>query len=236
MTSRAFKVYPFPNERLVDLLYNNIMPNGKSSEEAKDFFLEARSTVATYPKKLQEALVPLLENDPDRHHYIFLVGAIEEDVPHVVISEYVAYHEHVAPSSVNTYLLGALRHYPQLPELDNYSNANDDTRETINALLTVTARLEKENTERRLRNNVVRDKTLGIFHGLPLEYLKPKRVAHGLVRAMVISSEPLVQLIVDNPDKADHIADIVIDRDTVDVPFIDSIINSSTVAVSTGTL
>lgn len=230
------RVLPAPNDRLMELLRAQIMPNWHhSSEESKEFFLEARHDIAAYPVALQEALVPLLENDEDRRHYKFLMECIEEDTPYVLINEYVAYHPYLATNTPNIRFLTALRCYPQLPTLDDYSTATGGTRTQITALLTVKARLREEALQ-RMKINSRGLRWPDFYSGIPLSTEKLKRPIHGQTRATVISETDLVQLIVDHPDKAGQIGDLIIERGTVDVEYISSIINSAAPAVSGGRL
>jgi hypothetical protein len=238
------KVPPFPNERLVQLLSKLIMPSGSenTTKEAGDFFREACTDVAAYPKELQAALIPLLENDQDRQHYAFLSNCIEEDLPVTVLKEYVSYHQHLPKGFVSTYLLAALRHYPQLPQLDDYSTATGEARDHISALLTVTKNFREESHRKfspqaqplSTQNQEQREPAKSFT--LPVKMVPASRTKKDHTKAIVITDDALVQFIVDNHGKATWIADLIIERQTVDTLLLDTIINSTATAVSEGGL
>lgn len=227
------------NERLVTLVTANMVPELDYSKPDNDIinnYVESIKTgIAKHSERQQEAMVLLLEDDAEYSHLELLRALLAHNNSPTVINEYVSY-SHLFVRGIHwATLLGALRHYPQLPKMDDYSMATGVVREQTEALITVAQRLISVTSYRRAIE--VKTGSLPPQHTLPLRFTKPHHYAIAReVSAEVIVGDDLVQLIMDNPSAAIRIAMLILDRNTTDVEFIASAIVNASPAVADGVL
>jgi hypothetical protein len=114
----------------------------------------------------------------------------------------------------------ALHHYPQLPQVDDYSTADEKTKQACRGLMALTSQLMEARRDFDSDNQPV----AGIAHDYD-NYNTP-----------VIQDEGLVQLVVDRPEDAQRIAEVAIARVTTDAQTIISVMDYDIKSLSSGVL
>jgi hypothetical protein len=114
----------------------------------------------------------------------------------------------------------SLHHYPQLPQVDDYSKADEKTKTACRGLLALTSRLSEVRKDFSSDSQPVA--------GIPHDYDN--------YNTPVIQDEGLVQLVVDRPEDAQIIGDSAIARVTTDAQTIISVMDYDIKSLSSGVL
>lgn len=114
----------------------------------------------------------------------------------------------------------SLHHYKQLPQVDDYSAADEKTKEACRSLIGLAERL------RDARKDFGSDSQP--IAGIPHDY--------DSYDTPVIQSEGLVQLVVDRPEDVERIGDIAILRRTTDATAIVEVMDADIKSLSSGVL
>ena len=113
----------------------------------------------------------------------------------------------------------SLHHYPQLPQMDDYSKADETTKQVIREIMLLTLRLEDE---------------IVLFGDT--DPVRSIRHDYDSFDTPVLQEDGLVQLIVDRPEDAKRIGDIAIERSTGDPRAIVEVMDHGTKSLSGGVL
>jgi hypothetical protein len=171
---------------------------------------------------------PSFAGDEDRGGFLFtLVKNTTVRVSGSTVHEYIVYKscfpQGATASSIMSYVR-ALHSYPQLPVMDSYAEADEATTAKVTALLRVTNDLNM----RSLQDIFLKggeDQPEG-SSPLPVTYApEPK-----------ITDDSIVDLIVERPDLADEIADLIITKKVRDGALIREMIESKTQSIRDGLL
>lgn len=114
----------------------------------------------------------------------------------------------------------ALHMYPQLPQVEDYSTADEKTQEACRGLIQLSLRLRDE------RNRFDSDNQPITTHDHDYDNYM----------TLTVASSELVQLVIDRPEDAGRIADIAVDRATTDAKAIASVLDYDTKSLSSGVL
>lgn len=128
------------------------------------------------------------------------------------VHEYFIFRPHMNPDLghiIVSSFISALHQYPQLPAMENYAEAPAEVQEKVIALLKVTEAVASHPSTNRKSLTDVRE-------------------------GVLLSGDNLIQLVLDRPEDADHIARIITERHTTDTAFITTILDSSAPALSHG--
>lgn len=176
-----------------------------------------REKINKYPDYLINALYEeIIHGNPNfSSDLISMMGAGSNSLADV--QEFLVFRPHLNPDTgFGTILsiLRALHLYSQLPETENYAEAPAEVQTQITALLKVTEAIEGRGISDRS----------GVH---PINFVK------GMT---MLSGEDLIQLVLNRPADADHIARIIIDRNTQDPAFITMILDSGAASLSSGAI
>lgn len=205
---------------------NNLLED--SSLETERSLAAARITIndiitrlKAYPEETRRAILHHERDNKDTSIYLW----VQQGWTVAKFNEYFAFKTALGNNSP-TRLLNGLHYYSQLPQTEDYSTADQQTQQQVHALLTVGHKLGEEQYDRLSTALNGGPETFE----LPLEYVDPN---HGSNK---VAGDDLINLILEYPQRADQIADIIIERNTSDVALIRSIVTSSTPSLSNGTL
>jgi hypothetical protein len=175
--------------------------------------------ISGYPDQLLNGLhQEIIHGDPDSEFagdLLTLIGSGNYSVADV--HEYLIFRPRLNPDTgfgTIRSILGALHHYAQLPELENYAEASAEDQAKIIALLKVTEAMEEH----------------------PLNDHSSNHPLIGVRGMTMLSGEDLIQLVLSRPSDADRISRIIIDRKILDTTFITSVLDSGAPALSSGVL
>lgn len=184
--------------------------------------------IKEYPEGLRLAI---LEHDKNISEYEMPITALIEgnSITLPQLNEYFAY-----PILLGRYpgrLLRGVHLYPQLPQTEDFTTTDPSTQEQVSALLAVTTKLESECYE-MIQNNP-HDPRL---KHLPFGYTPGDKYEPNEDNAATITNSDIIQLILDHPDRANEIADLIIQRRTNDPQLLRDIIEPPATALGTGVL
>lgn len=131
------------------------------------------------------------------------------------VHEHFVFRPHLNPDTgfgTMRSLLGALHHYPQLPNMENYAEAPAEDQAKVIALLKVTEAMEE---------HPLTDRSFEV----------PLTDVRGMT---MLSGEDLIELVLNRPADADRIGRIIVDRKTTDTALITSILDSAAPSLSHG--
>jgi hypothetical protein len=175
--------------------------------------VEAKKTVARqlskYPDSILEKIVQ--EMTSTSQVYKLARNAVVNDVPVEGMSEMLTFVDELDASSYYAVRdhISSLHQYTQLPESTDFSNEDDETVAKCRALLKVQRACAE------------------------VEDLEVFRLESGY---FVIDDDDLVELVLNHPDKASHIADFIRERQGIDVALMAEAFASGTSALGSGTL
>lgn len=158
----------------------------------------------------------IMHGDPDfSSDLITLIGAGNNSLADV--HEFLVFRPHLNPDTGFGTILSILRPlhlYTQLPEVENYAETSAEVQAQIIALLKVTEAIEGRGINDR-------------------SSVTPINFIQGMT---MLSGDDLIRLVLNRPSDADHIARIIIDRNTQDPAFITMILDSGAVSLSSGAI
>lgn len=183
------------------------------ADETPDFIHNAETIISktvtalnAYPEKLRKTILDYIKTETHEKTRGVLYW-VQEGWTEATLNEWFSCEE-VLQDTQPDQLLRGVHLYPQLPQIEDYTTADERTQEQVTALLAVTARLEKEKFARERANRD--DPTLNDF---PLETV-------GYHQAVKLNNDGLIKLILDRPEQADQIAGIILERGTADAELI----------------
>lgn len=160
----------------------------------------------------------------------FLYTLVKNDLVRVsgsTVHEYIAYKScfsrGTTASSIMSYV-SALHSYPQLPVMDSYADADGATTAKITALLSVTNNLNMRSLQ-DIFLKAGEDQPDSVA-SLPVTYDPEPR----------ITDDSIVDLIVERPDLADEITDLIVTKKVRDGALIREMIESGTQSIRDGLL
>lgn len=184
------------------------------------------SLISPYPESVLPALYRMsLKNKPYARAVCELI--VEERKPLSLVNEAFAFGHLVRKTGpyINgvsvAATLRALHHYsPHLPDMEDYSEASEQVKIQIEALITVADILLVEFLRSKNDTRLPVVTTYDQYGSL----------------CLLIDGDDLIQYVINRPDKARQIAAIITERYTGHVDLIDSILNSDAPSVSSGQL
>jgi hypothetical protein len=199
-----------PREPDVDTALRRILREQNRFREYTIDYLMDR--LGGYPVELRRAIL----NATDCHKYIFLW--VKYGWPASILNEYLTYRQELGVLEPDAILAG-LHHYQQLPQMDDYTTADAKTQEQVRAILTVT----RQATRNEIDRIPAKDNTAQYFG----------RFNHDGVK---LKDDALIKLIMDYPQHADTIADLIRERGSADAGLIHDMITSGSSPLGSGTL
>lgn len=162
----------------------------------------------------------LSKKNPDRGILFDMVMNVAAN--DVTVMETIFFESSLRTGAPPTLLLNGLREYDGLlPIMEDYSKSTGRVRKQVVALLTAASTVTREFRSKRYED----------FGALPL-----KEVKNADTSSVKFMGDELVQCIIDNPERADQIGRIILERQTSDPELIMSIIHSDVRSLSEGTL
>jgi hypothetical protein len=169
---------------------------------------ELKTTLRNYPSELLNKMVPVSTSDP-----IWCAAAklMADNAPAATINEALCYYPHMARNNKNFAQshLGSLHHYPALPSMEDYSTADEKTRQQCIALLVAVEQLDEAAYNIAFEKFASDDYDTDTTDFHPIESTSD--------RNRIIKSPELVKLIIEYPARVQQIIDFIVERKTVDV-------------------
>lgn len=201
------------NEQLVDTLIAYVA-DATNLNDPNDLRI-AREVFHEYPHDLLKQLVEQATSNKLSH---LTIVHLSNSVDSTSMREAVCFYPHLTTKSTffAKALLHSLRNYPQLPQLDDYSTADETTRKQCIAIMVATEIINSGVDEQGEFINSATDES-GNFLEL-------------------IRDPALVDLLIERPDQATSIANLVIERKTTDTKLIKSVLEHDNPALANGIL
>ena len=170
-------------------------------------------------------LTRMLQVCKDRTQTASAIGVmVYRDEPESFIREFAVFgglvQDKTTGMEISMPFVRSLHHYPQLPQIDDYSQSDDSTKLACRELILLAAQLMDEAESFSEENQPIKS----IQHDYD-SYNTP-----------IINSDGLVKLIVDRPEDAKRIGEIVMERKTLDAQTIVGVMDYNTKSLSSGVL
>lgn len=177
-----------------------------------------RKMIEKYPADLVQQLADAVSDNTLSYTVTCLVSY---GLDSTTIREARCFSEHLPQYGVHfaQIMIRSLRHYPQLPKHPDYSTADETTKNQCIALMIATDTIHNgiKNVEEKY------------------ELLKSQQDATG-EPIMLLDGDGLIELLMDKPDQAQQIADLIVARKTGNGDLIRDILNHETPALADGLL
>jgi hypothetical protein len=239
-----------PTTGLTEAQRSNMISQMHSRLETIEHHKDAiRDLLLTYPDNAVTAMHDYIMTDaPDnreqRHRTAFL--RILSDPRHhdtgSTIHEYLTFRAALQPTASNINdglaLIRALHGYQQLPVMDSYGDADQETQEQITALLTVTQPLYKRYREHQ--SYILSVATTSGTHSWDQPPVMPDPLEVGLPLEVKddirLIGDDLINLIIERPENADAISRTIIKDGISDGALLREKLDSKTPALRDGIL
>jgi hypothetical protein len=160
----------------------------------------------------------------ERDDFLFALAQKDEKVSGTTIHEYIVYREHLKGTSMSTKidLIKGLHTYTQLPAMENYADADQETKANIITLLSVAKKLYSRDLMKNLYSAHLNstESTTSVS-------------SDGQIR---LTNDNLVALLIERPEAADEIIALIVDKRINDGELIRNMIESDTPSIRDGLL
>lgn len=179
---------------------------------------KVRATLETYPDEL---IKDLLKDDPKSQTWTTLAHLMADKASATEVREVRCFYPHLSTTRTHDarMYVRSLHNYPQLPRLKDYSTADERTLEQCKAILTVTEMMDDD----EFFNDRAR---------LPILFRKNMDSED----ISVIDEPKIIELIMERPEQAKPIGEIIITRRTRDAELIKELLDHETPALAEGIL
>lgn len=162
----------------------------------------------------------------ERDDFLFALAQKDEKVSGTTIHEYITYAEHLrgTPMSTKMELVKGLHSCPQLPTMQNYSDADPETAASIITLLSVTRSLYSHDLMKNLFSASNQQQSAGNRRPVTSD-------DGGIIR---LTDSDLVTLLIERPEAADEIKAIITGKGIIDGNLIREMIDSDTPSIRDG--
>lgn len=204
-----------PDPQMVETLLTHVAATTNIDDPG--ILNETRDIIGKYQADLVAQLVEAISDETLPYNVSVLISYGEDSN---YIREALCFYPHIKTKSayLADVFLKSLRHYPQLPNVPDYSSADELTRKQCIAIMIATDIIHSR--------MAIRDR---------VSFLTPKHSPAGDAVQM-ITGNGLVELLMDKPDDAHRIAEIIVTRATGDAELIKSILNHETPVLADGIL
>lgn len=216
---------PVDRGMALDVFHDAVIREYQLNPADFDDRIDLQSIMGIASRRSDEVLAVLhqaLTNGSD-HTTVMLDAVSSQQASDTVVSEVIAFAPCLRTGAVMLSAINGLREYGSaFPYMEDYTKATGRTREQVRGLLTVVSILGDEYPNGQEWES----------KGLPIEEITDNN--HRWYAR--INNGPLLQYVLENPEHAERISEIILHRKTIDTTLIDSIIHSDAPSISDGLL
>lgn len=202
---------------LIDALTRRLMEVSGAINNRNTYLtsVTTKETLHDYSDATLRRIDSYLSEGGSKSHYNSIAYLVWGQESEAVVNECLTFFPYLPGSYRGREVISPLHRYKQLPEVDDYSDVDEEWKAKMIALLSVTVKV----------------------HDSPARY-----TATGVIRtpkgndAPMMNNDDLVELILEHPQDADQIANLIIERNTNDAAQIAAVLESPTKPLSKGTL